>query len=350
MTLWILDENLMTVDVISQYESLAWEKKWFVAGGFQVVAADKYESLTAGKRDPTKVRYVYRPDSDYIGRIDNITYDDGKIIARGKFLEGLLAFRAETFRMTYSGPVEAVARDIVNQNCIANKPIPYLTLGVNKNAGESVNATLFGRVILDYLLEMASVYGNSYNIKYDRTLHKLVFDVLWGIGRTQDQVVNEWCLFGQQWGNVISEQYETNTDYANFATVYGEGEDANRIYDTVDIRAPGEELREISVDARDLRQGDLSLADYKATLRDRGLKKLGEQGKYENILADVRVSSDMPYSLGDIVAYRHERTGVVFNLRITEEKETYDGKSYVRKVTFGERQGGVMAAVKTMFV
>ena len=349
MELWVLDESFNTVMIISQF-NISWTKRWYDIGEFYLSIIDTYSETTAGILNPTKVRYIFRRDSNYIGRIDNIIYEDGLININGKFLENMLNFRTDYDYVNYRGTLEDVAFQIVNNNSIINKPIAYLVLGENKNKGSYINASIFGKKIGEYLYTLSDIYENSYNIKYDPLQHKIVFNVLWGLDRTQQQTINEWCLFGQQWGNVYSESYETNTDYANYAIVLGEGEGVSRKKLIIDLRKSDEELREILVDARDLQSNDLTNEEYEDKLRQRGLQQLAEQGLFENMLANVRISPNMPYSLGDVVSVRHTRTGFVFNMRITEEIESTDGNTIEKRISFGKRQGGVMTAIKNKAV
>ena len=268
MELWVLDESFNTVMIISQF-NISWTKRWYDIGEFYLSIIDTYSETTAGILNPTKVRYIFRRDSNYIGRIDNIIYEDGLININGKFLENMLNFRTDYDYVNYRGTLEDVAFQIVNNNSIINKPIAYLVLGENKNKGSYINASIFGKKIGEYLYTLSDIYENSYNIKYDPLQHKIVFNVLWGLDRTQQQTINEWCLFGQQWGNVYSESYETNTDYANYAIVLGEGEGVSRKKLIIDLRKSDEELREILVDARDLQSNDLTNEEYEDKLRQK---------------------------------------------------------------------------------
>ena len=345
ITLWVMDENLEVVRIISTFQTLIWHSKWFLPGDFYLVCSDEYRELAAGANDPLKVRYLFRPDSRYVGRVDYTIFDNKMLHVRGRFLEGLIGFRWERLRLEYAGSVETVIHDIVRNNCIDNRPIDHLIMGENLDRGEYITAELFGRNISEYLYrDIAEVHSNSYAIHYDRDIQRLIFNVVWGLDRTQEQTVNDWCLFGQQWNNVISERYEASTDYPNFALVYSGDQPEDEMVEEVDVRQPGEELREIVVMARDIRRNQV--ADMQGALRERGYRHLAENGKFENIFADVRTLPNMPYSLGDIVSVRHERTGIVFYLRITEEREILESGRIEKKITFGNRQGGIMSAIR----
>lgn len=85
--------------------------------------------------------------------------------------------------------------------------------------------------------------------------------------------------------------------------------------------------RELWVDAKDLTQGNLALADYQAQLTQRGLEKLAELEKSESFSADAVNTENFGYltdwDLGDIVSF--EKWGIRLDQRITEVEEVDEG-------------------------
>lgn len=332
-SLWLLDEDFKLVRVINKYKSLQWRTSWYDVG--------RWELVLSGVIDDFK--YVYRADSDYVGVLEWVKVNDGIISYSGRFAESLLDYRISTDRKNYAGKLEEVVRLVVADNAITNKPIKGLKLGVNVSRGGTVNANMFGRNILTYLLELSEVYNISYNIKYV-VGQGLIFNMLTGLDRTQSQTVNDWCIFSHEFSNVLTGEYSVNRNYYNFAHVYGEGEDVNRVYVTVDKRKSGEALREIFVDARDLRKEALNTTDYEKLLKERGEQKLAERGEVENISAKIKLTENMVFNLGDVVAYKH--MGRAFPLQITAIDERHELGNVEKIVSFGKEKGGVMTAIK----
>ena len=113
---------------------------------------------------------------------------------------------------------------------------------------------------------------------------------------------------------------------------------------TVDLRQPGEERKELYVDARDLQQEDgngnkIPLDTYKAQLLQRGREKLAEFRKVEIINSGVDSNANLVYKkdfdLGDYCTYINTEINISTDKRITEVMETYEGGATELSVTFG---------------
>ena len=110
----------------------------------------------------------------------------------------------------------------------------------------------------------------------------------------------EGCLLYTSY-NIRNVVYNRNSSsYKNFAYVAGAGEGSDRIIITVDARLPGEERKEIWVDARDLQQKDedgneIPLETYKQQLDQRGREKLAEYRMVETINSGVDYQANLVY-------------------------------------------------------
>jgi len=344
MDIYILDADFNAIDVIDDYEYLVWDMAFDKNGFFELKApATRLPGIANGV-------YVYRSDSAYTGRINTYSIEGKMIVASGFFLEGLLDFRADITGQSFAGCVETAMQRLVRDNCTDSRAIPHLQLDLDKQRGGVGTFSAFGRSLSRYFYELAEAYGISYNIQCKPAEGIMVFRAIEGVDRTQAQSVNEWCVFSGALGNVNSERYETNTDYPNIAYIFGENKASGgqqlRESVIVDL-SEGGETRELFVDAGDIRkEGGISDTAYKELLRQRGLERLAEEGRYETIDFTIATDTDMVFGLGDICTYRHSLTEKVYNLRITEIKETHEKNGMKRNIVLGRYNLGVVEALR----
>lgn len=202
-------------------------------------------------------------------------------------------------------------------------------------------------------------YQNSYGIvseeletlctSYDFGIN----EVATTIGRPQNTLsvfkgkdVSDVVEFSDAYENLTKAGYQNNNfDESTTAFVFGEGEGAVRKNVIVGNDKTGLQRKELYVDARDLQQksddGDLSDAQYKAALTNRGKSKLAERKRILTLTGEVPVSSKLfklgeDYKLGDTVSVRSD----LYNLRkkstITTIKKTYDSKGLYIEPIFGK--------------
>ena len=346
MDIYILDADFETVDIVDDYEYLVWDTAFYKKGFFEMkLPLARLDSIMRG-------RYVFRSDSVYTGRIDTYSVDGFMISASGRFLEGLLDFRVDTLGREYSGNVETAMFNLLHDNLQGERAIPRLALGTDGARGGHGKFTAFGRGLAGYFYELAEMYDLSFNIRLDHIARTMTFNVIEGLDRTQAQTVNDWSIFSSDFGNIMSEFYETNTDYANVAKIYGQNRTSPgkialpRHSVTVDI-SRGAERREIYVDAGDISQEEgMSDDAYLALIRQRGFERLAEAGRFETVDVVVDNETDMPFGLGDICTYKHTITGNIYDLRVAEIKETHESAGVKRNIVFGRRNLGVVEAIK----
>ena len=134
------------------------------------------------------------------------------------------------------------------------------------------------------------------------------------------------------------------SSYKNFAYVAGAGEGIKRKIVTVDLRQPGEERKEIWVDARDLQEEDengnrIPESTYNAQLVQRGMEKLAEYRKVETIDSSIDLNANLVYKrdfdLGDYCTYINTEIKISTEKRISEIMETYEGASMELLVKLG---------------
>lgn len=358
MKLIVLDENFDTLGSIPLFRTLIWVRRYEKPGCFELYTAkDHFDLLNSG-------RYLYRNDADELGVIDEVNYaqdENGgrEAYAKGNFAEILLSDRVIESTVTLTGNIESAMRDLVVRTAVSpadrNRKIEHLRLGnVNGISGE-LNIQTTGDNLSEKLYDMGNTQEISHRIRYDYLTNDLVFEVWQGKDRRDSQEENSWAVFSNSFYNIRNVVYNRNSSsYKNFAYVAGAGEGADRVVVTVDLRMPGEERKELYVDARDLQQEDgnggmIPVDVYKAQLAQRGKEKLAEFRKVESINSGVDPHANLVYKkdfdLGDYCTYVNTEIGISADKRITEIMETYEGGATELEVTFGTDE---ISAVKQL--
>lgn len=348
MELMVLDENFELMGPVPLFRTLIWVRRYQQPGCFELhVSKDYFLLLNAG-------RYLYRNDAEELGVIDEVNYSQDEngvrqAYAKGNFAEILLAARVVETTTTLTGNVEAVMRALVERTAIspsdADRKINHLRLGELSGISGSLDTQVTGANLSDKLYEIGNAQEISHRVRYDYLANDLVFEVWQGKDRRDSQEVNSWAVFSNNFYNIKNVVYNRNSSqYKNFAYVAGAGEGSDREIVAVDLRQPGEERKELWVDARDLQQKDgdnnpIALSAYRAQLAQRGREKLAEYRKVETVNSGVDAKANLVYKkdfdLGDYCTYINTEIGVATDKRITEVMETYEGGKEGLAVTFG---------------
>lgn len=353
MNLIILDSNFATLGVISVFNTLIWDRRYYSVGVFELhTPAEFFELMNDGM-------YLYRNDRTELGVIREVNFSRDEKGARnayckGYFSESLLNNRAIDTQVSMTGTPEALARSLVTKYLISptdsGRKFPQILLGTEAGLGSSVTVTATGDELGEKLYEVEKTQELSHRLRYSYLANTLTFEVWQGKDRTDSQNVNSWAIFSDTFYNVKNAQYDRDeSDCKNYAYVAGEGEGAARIIVEVDGRSSSsEERREVYVDARDLQstyQDDAgtehtyTAAEYRELLRQRGLEKLAEYEKVETVNSDVDPAANLVYGtdfdLGDRCTYRYTDVGIETTKRITEIQEVYEGSKQTLSVVFG---------------
>ena len=334
MNLIILDQNFDTLGVVSVFNTLIWDRRYYASGLFELhTPAEFFTLMNTG-------RYLYRNDRDELGVIREVNFaKDAKgtrtAYCKGYFSEELLNGRVLNTQISLTGTPEVIGRKMVDRYVInptdAGRKISRVKLGELKGIGASVTVTATGDNLGDKLYEIEKTQELSHRLRYDYLNNDLIFEVWKGKDRTDDQTENSWAIFSDSFYNVKNAVYDRDeSEYKNFAYVAGEGEGSARVIVEVDLRSSAdEERRELYVDARDLQStyqddaGDehtYTADQYKALLRQRGLEKLAEyqrDGSYQYLLA---FEESYGYMMGD---YVRDKDAVTACVMITEMAAYY---------------------------
>lgn len=328
----VLDKDYQELGSITSFEGIRWTRKTKEPGNYEIVILDPYFALVmAGE-------YLVIDGKDETGMAEIIDYDEHKkkIILTGLFIEKKLDDRAIDSEQNLSDSVENSIRSLVTTFAMTGtRAIPHLELGTNNNLGETVSLQVNGVSLMKKVYEIANTYDMSIKLKYDYLQNKLIFSVWQGKDRTQNQTENSFAVFSENEGNVLSASYYRNkSDYKNFAYVIGNDVNDIPVSVTVDLRAAGEDLKEVFIEAKDIQfnaTDGMTLAEYKDLLTQRGKEKLAEYKIVENILFEVNGNSNLlyktDYDLGDKVTYQDDKLGVSADLIITEVTEIFEKNS-----------------------
>ena len=353
MRISVLDADFELIGEFSIYRSLIWDRRYHEAGVFEVhTAVEYFPLLNSGQ-------YVYRHDRQELGVIREVNYEQTSNGARaayckGYFAEALLNNRVTIPGVNITGTPEEIGRALVQQFFIAPsdtaRKFPQIKLGALSGLGTSVTLQSTGDAIGDKLYELERTQELSHRLVFDFEDNTLTFEVWAGLDRTDDQEVNSPATFSNAFYNVKNVVYDRDTSAAaNFAYVAGEGEGDDRTIVEVDGRDdPGQERREIYVDARDLQrtykdangtERTYTEAQYRALLQQRGLEKLDEYAPVEAVNSDVDAAANLVYmedfDLGDLSTYQNQDVGIETIKRITEIQEVYEGSKSTLNITFG---------------
>lgn len=135
------------------------------------------------------------------------------------------------------------------------------------------------------------------------------------------------------------EYTDSSNNYRNVALVAGEGEGVDRKKVTIG-EGVGLDRYELYVDARDLQKEEMTEAEYRNKLIDRGNSKLSEHKDIQTFDSKINLNSNLKYKvdfdLGDKVTCVSKKWGVTIDTRITEIEEVYEESGKQVNVTFGD--------------
>ena len=343
MELFVLNENFEICGLIDDFSSLVWNRKYYDCGNFKLQFDKRYYDQFQN------AKYIYCNKFEEVGIIETFDYktnmQGSTINVSGRFLESKLAFRViNTTQKFKSKTTEEIIRGLINTFAIsttAERKIKNLELGTLKGLGKARTTQITGANLMDKVYELAKEDEMSIRFRYDFQTNKIYAEVWKGLDRRDTQTQNSWAIFSKNFENITDEEYSMNlTNYYNFAYIAGKGEGSARKSTTVDRVKPGEERRELYVDARDEYQDEeTSDSEYIQMLQERGIEALNKANKVEvakyNVdpLANLEYKTD--FDLGDIVIYKNEELGLIIENRITEVTESYENGTETIDITFG---------------
>lgn len=345
--LMVMNKDFEILSVIDDFSSLVWAPVFFGVGEFQFECSINYlDSIV-------NASYIFRNDDEETGVVEyyNFIKDETgakSLLVKGKFLKVLLDERAVHETISFDNKtVEEVMLNLINKHFIESKVFPRFEVKYDNQITKKISTQMTGKSVLEHITKIEEEQKVSCLIRYDYIRDKIVCSVKEGRDLTQGQTINDWVIFSEDRENVFDFEYSKIRTYKNFAYVAGVGEGSERLITTVDIRKPGEDLRELYVDARDIQDTDkdgvkLPIEKYISLLTQRGKEKLAEYVQIEELKATVNedniLSYKKDYFLGDVVEFVDLELGISAAIRIVGVSEEYENGKKDLSLTFGKER------------
>ncbi len=341
MELILLDKNFGLLGMpIDDFTSLQWKRRWKEGGGFELHLSKEYFATASA------ARYLYQNEDKETMAIVSAEYEEkrGEVTLGGKPLnilfDDIVIPKTEVIR----GNLETEARRIVKKYAIdGTQKIDKLCLGAARGYSETVDTQMTGISLYEALYTLLAEENLTWRLSYDYTQDALIFEIVKGKDRTQDQNENAWAVFSTSRENILNMEYQrSEEDYKNYAFVAGEGEGQARTVVEVD-RSNGEKKKAIYIDARDLqKEQDESTAQYRQRLIARGVEKLTKYKKTESITgeaaADALPRLGLDYDMGDKCDFENPELGISFQSIVTGIDKVYEAGAHSVTPIFGEVQ------------
>ena len=333
---YILNTDRNAIGLIDDYESLIWTPRYFEPGDFEIYTKAGEKTLSLLQLD----NYVTRPDSDKVGIIEKVRIESDPdagdhIIATGRFAESILDRRIVWTMTNLTGTAENGIRKILTDNLVSPtltyRKIPNFVLGAVQGFTETIDAQFTGDNVLDVVVNLCKQnnYGFRVVLNSDKNFE---FQLYQGTDRSYNQTSNPFVVFGPEFENIVSSDYEHDkSTLKNACNVAGEGEGtARRMYGVGSTS--GLSRREMFVDARDISSETedgvtLTTDQYNNLLIQRGRENLAENPEtvtFEGEVESVRqFVFGRDYFLGDIVTVKNSY-GVVTHPRVIEVIQSHD--------------------------
>lgn len=330
------DDSIKRRGVLENFSSLIWTRKFYEPGSFELHAPLTDDNIALLKKD----RIIAKDGSIESGIIESLEYDDNdskKIIASGRFLSSICDRRLIQSTYTFNGKVEVAMRNLINYV----NAIPHMTLGDLNGFSETITFQATMKNLLTILEKLSSTSNIGFRVKLDVTNNSLIFDTYMGLDRSLDQSTNKRVIFSEDYGNLTETVYTLNGQLEKtYAVVGGEGEGSARTYVRVG-GGTGLNLKEIFVDAKDLRSEDFgSTSEYQEALKQKGLESLATNALVESFEFGTNATGQFnyltDYDLGDIVTIWKRKWNVRENKRITEIQEVYEDGGLTVTPTLGD--------------
>ena len=346
MEIRVYNPQLQLLGIIDAFTSLQWVRRYSMVGQFELHVPISDDSVNYLKRGNI-VAYLGASEAGVIEylRVEE-SGEKSDFMVAGRFLESYLDRRliytnkgtfttgtAHTFN--YSGRTEVGMRTLLSDAIAIPLITMYNTTGTDPGELHGYTETISFQAtfqnLLKYENKLAESAGFGFRCMPDFVNRIIIFDVYKGLDHSERQSDRVRVTFSDGYGNLESATYTENDQlYKNVCYVGGRGEGANRTWVVVgDTTATGLNLREVRLNATDIEDDDISAADYKAKLSQRGQDLLENEDilirSFEcDTMPDGNFSYKKHYDIGDIVTVTKEAWGISLDLRITEIAEIYE--------------------------
>lgn len=353
MNIYVLDESFEIVGIIDEYISCIWTTRYFTYGDFELYVSADEELLDLLQTNRYLVRDKDIDEEGYhnvmIIRNREITTDaeDGDhLVVTGYSLKSIINRRIIPNQTVLSGEVVSCIQQLINENIINpennSRKVNNFILGNNAIINTyTMKQQITGKNLGEAITDICTTYGYGYDVYINNG--NFVFKIYEGTDRSYDQVINPYVVISSQFDNLLSSDYQVNTDnFANVAVVAGEGEGTARKKVTVGD-ASGLNRYEVWVDSRNTstNDGEISDEEYTELLIQEGEEKLSELQPTTSFTGEIDSTINYvfnrDYFLGDIVQVENDY-GIRAKTRIIEIIESDSETGYEIIPTFSEME------------
>lgn len=336
MELKIYNKQLELVDTVDTFKSLIWSRKYNDVGTFELHLPLSKDNVLIFA--PENIIFKKIGANNEAGIIEDISLVDSKtktLIVKGRFLTSYLSRRLIKNTFYFNGNAEIAIRNLINY-CV---PISLLELAEIQYFDENINFQATMKNLLSIIQKIAKTSDFGLYLKPDFTNKKLIFTIYKGIDRSINQNINNRVIFSDSFQNLNKIEYKFNSQlYANYAVIGGEGEGSERIYTNLD-NSIANDIREIFVDAKDIKKDTMTDEEYTTVLLQKGTEILNANQINISYDFEVRANSTFQYlkdyDLGDIVTIKNSTWNIQQDLRIVQVEEVYEKGGLSISLTLG---------------
>lgn len=353
MDIYVLDRELKIVGIIDSYISIIWTTRYFTYGDFELyLSADKtmLELLKVG-------RYLVRDKDIKSDGFYNVMIiknreivtnaeEGDHLIVTGYDLKSIIHQRVIPEQTILSGEVETCIDSLIDGNIINSsinsRNVNNLIIGNNTIINTyTMKQQITGKNLGEAVTDICKTYGYGYDMHI--SYGDFVFTIHEGEDRSYDQTQNPYVVISSQFDNLLSSDYQVNTDnFANVAVVAGEGEGTARKKVTVGD-AEGLDRFEVWVDSRNTssNDGEITEEEYNQLLYEEGVETLSELQVTTSFTGEIDSTINYVFNrdffLGDIIQVENDY-GIKAKTRIIEVIESEDETGQQVIPTFSEME------------
>ena len=323
--IYLYNDTAILSAIVDEYGSAVEMQRWHEYGTLDCqMPASRYAAVSAAR--------YFSADKSLNGTmylIEKTTVNgDGTMTVSGRDATCELDHRTCGYTKRITGKPWAVLNALMAPLTGSRAITP--TIAADPNLGSSVRVQITWGQIGERIREVLEAQGLSILALRDNGIKLHIVAPAYG-GR----------YVGDRYRNADLESYEVDeSNWYNYAYAAGQGEGTAREVVEVNLTGGGE-LRELYVDADDLSPDDLTNAEYRELLAQRGYEKLAEFSRIDLVSAESSVPE-----LGEVV--RYDSTVVSAWLMCTEREIVREGGVTTYRATLGEPTPTLQKAIRRL--
>lgn len=261
MDLLVYNGHFQPMGLVDDYESLIWTERYYSAGDFELVVypTEKHLSLLLVNR------YIYLRESEHWMVIEGVEIktdveNGNRLIVSGRSMESILDRRIVWNLTTFkkAGLQDAIMK-LMNENlikpAITERRLPNWIFKATTDPRITrikIDAEYMGDNLYDVISGLCEESKIGFKVTINENF-KFVFELYSGDDRTYDQTQNTYVVFSPNFDNLINSNYNNNLQaWKNTTLIGGEGEGADRRFNSIGNTNAGLARREIFTDANSI--------------------------------------------------------------------------------------------------